>query len=226
MIGRQRGGIFLRLIALLFFCAFLGALFLIRHPLLRLAGSFWVVQDPLTHADAILILSDDNFGGDRASRAAELFRSGWAPVVVASGRMLRPYVGISELMDRDLQNRGVPAAAILRFPQNASDTREEAESLRGLITQKNWRRVLLVTSNYHTRRARYIFSRVFPTSVSVAVIPARDIEFDPDSWWETRQGTKLFFLETVGYCMAMWELRHHGSTAADSASTLLLLPSS
>jgi uncharacterized SAM-binding protein YcdF (DUF218 family) len=152
-----------------------------------------------------------------------LFRSGWAPLVVASGRMLRPYAGISELMDRDLQNRGVPAADVLRFPQNASDTREEAEALRGLITQKGWRRILLVTSNYHTRRASYIFRKVFPASIGVSVVPARDIEFDPDSWWETRQGAKLFFLESVGYCMAMWELRDNRSAAAPPRSTSLLL---
>lgn len=224
MMSRQRGGIFLRLLVLLFFCAFLGAIFLVRRPLLRLAGNFWVVQDPLVHADAILVLSDDNFGGDRASRAAELFRSGWAPLVVASGRMLRPYAGISELMDRDLQNRGVPAADVLRFPQHASDTREEAEALRGLVIQKGWRHVLLVTSNYHTRRAQYIFHKVFPTSVTVSVVPARDIEFDPDDWWETRQGTKLFFLESFGYCMAMWELRDNRSAAATSPATSLLRP--
>jgi len=226
MKSRERGGIFFRLLALLFFCALLGAIFLIRRPLLRFAGNFWVVQDPLAHADAILVLSDDNFGGDRASRAAELFRSGWAPVVVASGRMLRPYAGISELMDRDLQNRGVPATSVLRFPQNARDTREEAEALRGLVTQKGWRSILLVTSNYHTRRARYIFRKVFPTSVSINVVPARDLDFDPDSWWETRQGNKIFFLESVGYCMAMWELRDGSAAAAlpaaDSSHSLLL----
>src|ERR1700723_1920344 len=103
MISRQRGGIFLRLVALLFLFAFLGALFLVRRPLLRMAGNFWVVQDPLVHADAILVLGDDNFGGDRASRAAELFRSGWAPLVVASGRMLRAYMSVADLISRDLE---------------------------------------------------------------------------------------------------------------------------
>ena len=190
---------------------------------MRLAGNFWVVQDPLAHADAILMLSDDNYGGDRASRAAELYRSGWAPVVVASGRMLRPYAGISELMDRDLQNRGVPAGNVLRFPHNAANTREEAEALRGLVAQKGWHRVLLVTSNYHTRRASYIFHKVFPANVIVDAVAARDLEFDPDSWWESRQGTKLFFLETVGYCMAMWELRNDHYRAAAPPSSLFLL---
>ena len=228
MIRGQRGGIFFRLMGLIFFCVFLGALFLIRHPLFRVAGNFWVVQDTLAHADAILVLSDDNFGGDRATRAAELYRGGWAPVVVASGRMLRPYAGISELMERDLQNRGVPASAVLRFPQNAQDTRDEAVALRGLVTQKGWRHIILVTSNYHTRRARYIFRKIFPSNVGILVVPARDLDFNPDSWWETRQSAKLFLLETIGYCAAMWELRNRGISEAPGAdfthSMLVPLP--
>jgi uncharacterized SAM-binding protein YcdF (DUF218 family) len=212
---------------LLAFCAFIAALFLIRHPLMQLAGNFWVVEDPLAHSDAILVLSDDNFSGDRATSAAELFRAGWAPVIVASGRLLRPYAGISELMDKDLQSRGVPAAAIVKFPQNAEDTREEAMALRGLVVGRGWHRVLLVTSNYHARRARYIFRKIFPSSIELLTVPARDTEFDPDAWWKTRQGVKIFFLETVGYCVAMWELRSRSTPSApasETAQTILLLP--
>jgi hypothetical protein len=36
-------------------------------------------------------------------------------------------------------------------------------------------------------------------------VSVRDTDFDPDTWWESRQGRKLFFLETVGYIVAMWE---------------------
>ena len=147
-------------------------LYLARHPLLRLAGGWWVVSDPLQHADAIVVLGDDNFSGDRAARAAELFQAGWAPQVVASGRMLRPYAGVADLIARDLQAKGVPAAAIVTFAHHADSTRSEAEALRGLVAQRHWHRILVVTSNYHTRRARYIFRKVFPSDVSISVSPA------------------------------------------------------
>jgi uncharacterized SAM-binding protein YcdF (DUF218 family) len=184
----------------------LAAVYLARHPLLRLAGSWWEVQDRLERADAILLLGDDNFAGERASRSAELYRAGWAPLVVASGRMLRSYAGVAELIGRDLETRGVPATAILRFPHRASNTREEAQALGELAAGRGWRRVLLVTSNYHTRRARYIFRRVFPPQVTVLIVSVRDADFDPDSWWESRQGRKLFLLETAGYLAAVWEI--------------------
>ena len=213
----QRGGIIFRLMFLLMLALFLTGIYLVRHPLLRLAGGWWVVDEQPARADAILVLGDDNFAGERATKAAELYRANWAPLVVASGRLLRPYAGIAELMERDLETRGVPQTAILRFPQHAENTREEAQALRDLVTSRGWRRVLLVTSNYHTRRARYIFSKVFPSRLAVVTISARDSDYDPDAWWESRQGRKLFLLESAGYVAAIWE-SWRGDTAGGSST--------
>jgi uncharacterized SAM-binding protein YcdF (DUF218 family) len=220
MTSAQRGGIFFRLLSLIFLAALFFLLYLARHPLLRLAGGWWVVSDPLQHADAMIVLGDDNFSGDRAERAAELFQAGWAPQVVASGRMLRPYAGVAELIQRDLEGRGVPAAAIIPFAHHAANTRSEAQALRELVAQRHWHRVLVVTSNYHTRRAGYIFRKVFPSNVSVLVESARDSDFDPESWWESRSGLKLFFTESVGYCYAIWELRGSQPAAQPAGSTV------
>jgi uncharacterized SAM-binding protein YcdF (DUF218 family) len=203
----ERGSVVWKLITLLCFAALCGLIYLIRHPLLRMAGGYWVVEDRLGRADAMIVLSDDNFYADRASRAAELYRQGAAPVVVASGRRLRPYTGIAELMQHDLVERGVPENAILRVPHLADDTREEAEVLRPVVDAHRWRSVVVVTSNSHTRRARYIFARVLPASVKVSVASARDYDYDPQHWWESRRGQKRFFHEAVGMIVAWWELR-------------------
>ncbi len=98
----ERGGIFFRLIFLCFIIVFLVLVYLVRNPLLRLAASLWIVDEPVAHADAMIVLSDDNYEGDRAVHAAELYRQGVAPVIVASDRMMRPTVGIGELIGHDL----------------------------------------------------------------------------------------------------------------------------
>ena len=82
----QRGGIIFTLLFLLFLVALVSVLYIARHPLLRLAGSFWVVDEPAENSDVIVMLSDDNYNADRAARAAELFKSGLAPRVVAYGK--------------------------------------------------------------------------------------------------------------------------------------------
>ena len=213
----QRGGILFRLSGLVAICGLLAIIYLAWHPLLRAAASFWIVQDRIEPADIIIVIGDDDFTADRAKQAAALFHAGWAHQVLASGRMLRPYASIADYMARDLESDGVPPSAILRFSHRADDTRDEAEGLRVMAEEKGWRRILLVTSNYHTRRARYIFRKVFPASVRLEISSAADAGFDPATWWESRQGRKLFFLETAGYLQAMWEL-HSPSSGRPSAA--------
>src|SRR5947199_9705537 len=158
----ELGGIFVNLILLLFFVIFCAVLYLVRRPILRFAAEMWIVEDPLDKADALIVLGDDNFYADRSTRAAQLFREGKAPVIVASGRRLRPMAGIAELMEHDLVERGVPKDRIVRLAHDADNTREEAEALRKLAAERKWHSVIVVTSNYHTRRARYVFRKFFP----------------------------------------------------------------
>jgi uncharacterized SAM-binding protein YcdF (DUF218 family) len=212
--GRERGGIFVNLVVLIFFVLFCFALYLVRHPLMRWGANWWVVEDSLSKADAMIVLSDDNFYADRASRAAELFRQGKAPLIVASGRRLRPNAGIAELMEHDLIERGVPKERIFRVPNESADTREEAEALLRVARQKNWRSIIIVTSNYHTRRARYIFRKIFPQSVEICVASARDGDFDPDQWWTKRQSIKELTHEFWAMLVAIWEL--HGADRTKS----------
>jgi uncharacterized SAM-binding protein YcdF (DUF218 family) len=220
----QHGGIFFRLLFLLCLVIFCFFLYIGRRPLLRLAGGFWVVDDTPKPSDAIVMLSDDNFQGDRASRAAELFKAGWAPRVIASGRLLRSYAGVAELEQHDLESHGVPEAAIVKLPQSDRNTREECQGIGQFAVAHGWKRILLVTSNYHTRRARYICARVFPPGTTLLISPARDADYDPDNWWKSRQGTKMFFGEAVGIVVAMWELRHSDVQASEASLAPFSLP--
>ncbi|HLV96218.1 MAG TPA: YdcF family protein [Candidatus Acidoferrales bacterium] len=204
----QRGGIIFKFLLLCCFAVFLCALYLARHPLMRVAGRVLVLDDSPRASDAIVMLGDDNYNGDRATRAAELLKAGWAPRVVASGRYLRPYISIADLEQHDLTNRGAPASAIVRFPNRARNTREECTALSQLLAERGWKHVLLVTSSYHTRRAGYICSRLLPSGTELHVVAAPDSQFNPDDWWQSRQGEKIFFHEVVGFVAAAWELRH------------------
>ena len=216
----ERGGIVLNLIVLVSFVVFCALLYLVRRPILRFVAESWIVEDVDSKADALIVLSDDNFYADRATRAAELFREGKAPVVVASGRRLRPMAGIAELMEHDLVERGVPKDKIVRLAHDADNTREEAEALTKLATQRKWHSVIVVTSNYQTRRARYIFRRVFPQGIEVQVASARNGDFDPQHWWEKRKSIKELTREFAGMVVAIWELHRRSETGETSQSVV------
>ena len=203
----ESGGIISSLVSLVFIVVLCAVLYFARGPILRVIGETWVVEDPLEKSDAIIVLSDDNFYADRAAHAADLYRHGWAPLVVASGRKLRPYAGVAELMQHDLTERGVPKDKILAISHNAENTREEAQVLLQQAVEHKWHSVIVVTSNYHTRRARYIFLHVFPQQIGVTVSGANDGSFDPEHWWQSRLGLKELTREWAGMVVAMWELR-------------------
>jgi uncharacterized SAM-binding protein YcdF (DUF218 family) len=187
----------------------LAILYVVRVPLLRFAGEFWIVDDAPESSDVIIVLSGDNYDAVRAARAAALFRAGMAPHVVATGRSLRSYATTTDLMKRDLVDHGVPAAAILPLTHRADDTREEAVAVSEFVHSHGWKKILLVTSNYHTRRSEYIYERTLPPGTQLRVISAPDVEYDPQSWWRTREGLKIFFHEAGGYIAALWEMRHN-----------------
>jgi DUF218 domain len=214
--NRERGGIFSRLIALIAFAALLVLLYVVRAPILRGVGHWFVVDEAPQPSDAIVMLGDDNFRGDRAAQAAQLFKAGWSSRVVASGRSLRPYAGIAELEAHDLASDGVPDSNIIRFNHSASDTHEECVFIGQLVAQKKWAKIIVVTSTYHTRRSRYICDRSLPPGTELRMSAARDSEFDPDNWWKSRLGMRILFHEAVGMVVTMWELRHDDVTTKES----------
>src|SRR4029077_17638699 len=141
--GSERGGIFFKLLFLIFLLVFAFVIYLVRYPILRFAGNFWVVDESPETSDAIVILSDDDYDAVRASRAADLFKASWAPRIVASGRFLRPYASIAELMQHDLTDRGVPESAVVRLPNRARNTLEEAAAVSSLLTSRGWKKILV-----------------------------------------------------------------------------------
>jgi len=218
----ELGRIFLNLIILLFLVILCFLLYLVRGPLLRFMAESWIIEDTLDKVDALIILGDDNFYADRVTRGAQLFREGRAPVIVASGRRLRPNAGIAELMEHDLVERGVPREKIVRFSHDGDSTLEEAQSLVRIVKERKWRSVIVVTSNFHTRRVRYIFQHVFPQDMDVRVASARDGDFDPEHWWEKRKSIKELTREFAGMVVAVWELRGKSETSETTQSVVEL----
>lgn len=202
----ERGGIILKLIGLLLLLLLLAAVWLLRQPLLRVVGETLIVDEAAQPSDAIVVLGNDNYWGERAARAAELYRDRWAPRVISSGAQVRPYASIADLIRRDLIDRGVSAEAVVHFANYGGSTREEAYAVRRLMRERGWKRLIVVTSNYHTRRARYIYRRVLAPE-DVRVVAAADSTFDPRIWWQSRAGLKIFFRECVAFVVAFVEMQ-------------------
>jgi len=81
---------------------------------------------------------------------------------------------------------------------NVDSTIQEARVIGSCIQEHHWNTIVVVTSNYHTRRAGMIWRKVMRKqnpSLQIWVHAAHDPEFQPDGWWRHRIWAKTWLLE-------------------------------
>ncbi|HEX8903681.1 MAG TPA: YdcF family protein [Longimicrobiaceae bacterium] len=177
----------------------LAALWLLRAPILTAMARALAVRDPLRKADAIFV-----FGGDaqvRPIRAAELWRQGWAPRVLVPEMEIQksaPGPTQTEKFTIILHKGGVPdsAVAVLRMPGGTKSTTDDVAVLRAWLRRTGARRVIAVTTDYHTRRARASLRRgLRGMGVRVTMVGVRARAFSETDWWTTPWGRKAYLSE-------------------------------
>ncbi len=175
------------------------------RPLLGAAGYLLVAEDSLEKCDAAVVLSGEQGDGLRTREAVRLYQKGWVKKIVLSGT----YFGFGyHETDFSLPlavRLGVPREDLLPILHEGRSTLEEARIVVPVMEKAGIRTVVIVTSNFHTRRARRIFRRVAVGRLRVLVHPATDQWFQPDSWWRSREGLKIFFYEATKNLAALVE---------------------
>jgi uncharacterized SAM-binding protein YcdF (DUF218 family) len=162
-----------------------------------------VEDDGLQKAQAAVVLGGDG-NGSRILKAAEIAQAGYVPLVLVDG----PKSLLGHESDETVQYaelRGYPASLFRAIPlgDDIRSTRAEAQYVGKYLKTQRIRKILLVTSNYHTRRAAYWFRKEDPW-LQVIAIPAADPEFVPNSWWTYREGQKTFVLEWLKTVTERW----------------------
>jgi uncharacterized SAM-binding protein YcdF (DUF218 family) len=170
----------------------LAALVIFHVPILGALGSFLVRSDPPRKSDVIFVLAGD-WGGSRVLKAGELVRHGYAPVAIVSGPKI---YGIHEcdIAIAMAERAGYPASYFVAFPHDATSTVEEVRDAIPLLRGRGVQHVLVVTSDFHTRRAGKIFHAQMP-DIDFDMVAASDSHFSPHGWWHDREGEKTFAFE-------------------------------
>lgn len=159
-------------------------------------GSFLAHEDPLTKADAIFILAGTRM--TRTLEGADLFLEGYAPSIVLSRDLQEQAFG--ELAKKGLvfptdAERGRDVYVALGIPRDAIilpdrihlSTAAEAITLRELAQNRGWKKVIVVTTKYHLRRAGFAFRRELGgAGVEVIMHSSRYDSSEPGRWWRRR----------------------------------------
>ncbi|HYI95451.1 MAG TPA: YdcF family protein [Bryobacteraceae bacterium] len=164
------------------------------RTVLAAIGDQLVETRPPERADAVLVLAGD-FRGTRILRGGELAQGGFAPTVLVSGPAEVYGVNEATLAIQYATSRGMPPNYFQAVPIRAFSTLEEAHAFAPELRKRNIRKLLLVTSNYHTHRAANIFRAVLGKDIAIHSVAAADPYFRPESWWHNREGQKIVFYE-------------------------------
>jgi uncharacterized SAM-binding protein YcdF (DUF218 family) len=169
-------------------------------------GRFLAAEDPLQNADAMFVLAGSRM--NRPLEAADLYKAGVAPrIVMTFERSEESFAALRERgitipanaeASRDvLIHLGVPAAAILIPLRIHDNTAQEAQTLRELAMMYGWKRVVVVSSKYHLRRAGFAMRRELRgTGIEVVMHGTRYGAEDPAHWW-ARRGDVRFILDEI-----------------------------
>jgi len=156
-------------------------------------GAFLIRADQPARADYAVVLAGDSTG-HRIITAAELVRKGFVPKAIIDGPL-----GTYDFAESDLAfdfaiKRGYPAEYFIKLPMQATSTQQEAKIVTAELRRLGARSFLLVTSDYHTRRAGGAF-RELADGMEMRVVAAPDKFYRWNSWWRSREAQKIFYIE-------------------------------
>jgi uncharacterized SAM-binding protein YcdF (DUF218 family) len=186
------------------------------RTVLRSLGNVLIVDEKPAPADAIIVLA----GGDpgRALAAANLYKAKMGRYVVITtetppamdeqakkdGVLLVPTY---ENYFRVLKGYGVPVENIYRIEGYVTDTYDEIGRVRDLARLRGWTRLIIVTSDFHTRRSRMVARYLLEPEIKTTVVSSHDDSFKPNEWWTRQDQARTFAIEfekLVTYTMDIW----------------------
>ncbi len=143
-------------------------------PLLWWAASPLQKSDAPQPADAVVVFAggvgeSGKAGGghlERLKQAVDLYKAGYAPSLILSSGYVFSFKE-AEVMRALAIDQGVPADRIL-LEEQATNTRENVTFTNNILRERQWKRILLVSSPYHMRRATMVWHQAAP---DVTVIP-------------------------------------------------------
>jgi hypothetical protein len=198
---RQRYARIVLILALLAIASF--AVPAIRQSILRAAGWTLVVNERVGSADIIVISGDADGAGEL--EASDLIHSGVATRVAifaytpdeVQSEFIRRGVPFEDSAARSVRRlRALGIENIDQIPGYVTGTENEGPVLARWCDEQRFRSVVVVGTLDHSRRLRRVLHRSMKRhQTSVTVRSARHSAFDPDRWWESRNGIRTELME-------------------------------
>jgi uncharacterized SAM-binding protein YcdF (DUF218 family) len=166
-----------------------------HRPLLSGFARLFRVDDPAPSDVIVLLLG----GTDHRPRtAASLYARGLAPRVLlgTSHKAIPGERNETDITISALQALGVPRSAIVVLPEVVTSTREEASAVLKYASAHGVRRITIVTTEFHTARARWIFRKFLRgQGIEIHMAASQNAAYNADDWYKTDEGLLAYMNE-------------------------------
>ena len=181
--------------------------------LLTSYAQFFIIDNPTSGADAAIVVLSGG-GRTRVPKALELYADGYGnKILLTTGRPLNSkvshlfpsYVEGVGLIAREL---GIPASieSVPSLKGGATSTFDEAHDLLSFSLKQNLKHLIIVTDEFHSRRALYAFDKVFRGSnIKVEVSAASNEIFNSENWWRSDLGISSYILEPIKFFVYLFK---------------------
>ncbi len=174
------------------------------EPMLNGVSRALVYENSLIKTEAIVVLAGGN--GSRVETAAKLYHEGFGEKLFFSGFRVYPGTYTSTLMKNYALKLGVHEDEIIAsIPDVEVSTRGESVANLKLLKKHHIKKFILVTSAYHTRRAKLMYENAVSSlgyDIEFIVYPAPDPFVPIQGWLKLRTGQKgiIFeYLKSIAY---------------------------
>jgi uncharacterized SAM-binding protein YcdF (DUF218 family) len=194
-VGRRRVPFLLKFF--LFLVVIAVAAYFARPLWLPVAGYWLIHAEQPAKADIIVVLAGDA-EGHRIEKAAQLIKAGYSTLALVSGPPGMYGVNESDLALQFIEREGYPPQWFIPFPDPSHSTKEESFYILRELRTRGVHNFILVTSDYHTARARRIYlamEKQLGYEPPFETVAAPNDYFHADSWWRNREGEKIVFTE-------------------------------
>jgi hypothetical protein len=168
------------------------------------AGRFLVIDAP-EPSDVLIVLAGDR-DDIRYKRGLQLLADGYGPrmLVDASSETLASGYSAAELEPEFISCTAGPLRDRIGVcPVRGVSTQEEAQDISHCL-DRSVSRVLLVTSDHHSRRALLVLRHALPQYHWSVASVNDDSGFRAEHWWQRRESAKTTVLEWSKF--AWWEV--------------------
>jgi uncharacterized SAM-binding protein YcdF (DUF218 family) len=178
----------------------------ILGPRLMTGYARWLIRtDPPRQGDVAIVLAGGE--GERLGAALRIWRQGRVGALMITGpdvALLPVYTGgdsltMAEVKRRIAIKKGVPADDVW-MALGARSTYDEAQDALRALKERGVHNAIVVTSPFHSRRARATFRQIFRGSgidVTLETLPVDLSAEKPDRWWTREREMMAVFTETA-----------------------------